>query len=531
MTTRRGELVHEFAGGFASDFSDRAATAIGNDGIVKIPFLIEAQNCVYSLDGSPRKAPGTAKLFTTALESGANIMGVFDAWFSTTSGNSTQHRICNVGTTIKKDDANGTFTNLFTGLSAGEIPTYAMFNDLLIIAMTGSDVPRSWDKSTAQNLAGSPPNFSIVTVHGNRVWAAGVDAQPSRLYYSGYVDGINWNGSNAGFIDIDPDDGDRITGIVSYKKELIVFKGPYKGKIIRIQGTSPAGPDPFRKEIFVNGIGAVWQNAIFTFRDDLGFVWSDGSINSLKAVASFGDFAAVSLSRPINAWLQEHVNLSRLKNAWAASGCDCDYALISLPIDGSTTNNYTWMMDFRFDPVRWARWTDFVSTSITPMVDASDNNRRVFMAGGDDGFIRKYNQNDRSIDDAEITYRVRTPALNYNEAFKYKTLGIGFAQFTPRETGTLDWNIYADGRAAVKFEIDLVADGDPLGNVTGVTNFTLGTSTLSEAKVVDKFVEMEDVGDFRHISYEFVNLETSVDVQQHQFGVQIELGPSASENP
>ena len=75
-------------------------------------------------------------------------------------------------------------------------------------------------------------------------------------------------------LDIDPGDGDRITGLVSHKNELWVFKGPHKGSIHRITGTSNSD---WARTTFIEGVGAVWQNSIFRFGDDIGFLWSDGS--------------------------------------------------------------------------------------------------------------------------------------------------------------------------------------------------------------------------------------------------------------
>ena len=152
------------------------------------------------------------------------------------------------------------------------------------------DVPRSWDQTTAQNLAGTPPRFSFGVSHKNRAWAAGVYATPSRLHYSANVDPEDWIGAGSGSIDIDPNDGDMITGLVSHKDELFVFKGPNKGSIHRIIGSSPTGSDAFSRKNFVKGLGACWHNAIFPFGDDIGFVSQYGSVHSLSATAAYGTF-------------------------------------------------------------------------------------------------------------------------------------------------------------------------------------------------------------------------------------------------
>ena len=51
-----------------------------------------------------------------------------------TAATPTQKRVLHVNTVIMKDDADGTFTNIFTGLEAGKVPAYSLFDDFLIIS-------------------------------------------------------------------------------------------------------------------------------------------------------------------------------------------------------------------------------------------------------------------------------------------------------------------------------------------------------------------------------------------------------------
>jgi hypothetical protein len=250
---------HIVGGGWATDFGEISDVAPDANGNVTVPFLVDARNILFTLDGGIRKMPGTAKLNASALESGAVIKGMFDYW----QGAAAQHRVLHVGTKIKRDDADGTFIDLFTGLTADAVPSYTQLDDILIMASDNSgDVPRSWDGTTAQNLAGTPPNFSICETHKNRVFAAGVPGNTSRLYYCVLLDPEDWVGSGSGSIDIDPEDGDEIRAIISHRDELWVFKGPNKGSIHRITGSAPTGGDSFARLTFARGVGAVGQNTV-----------------------------------------------------------------------------------------------------------------------------------------------------------------------------------------------------------------------------------------------------------------------------
>lgn len=526
MTSRSPFIRHVFAGGWATDFGP-TSDVLPEGGIVAVPFLVDADNVIYELDGSPHKAPGAVKLNSSALESGADVKGIYDYWITGTTYSATQHRLCHVGTKIKKDDADGSFSDIFTGLESGKVPDYTTFNDIVIIASDSTvDVPKSWDGTTAQNLAGSPPNFAFSVAHKNRVWAAGDASNPSRLYYSAYLNPEDWTGLGSGEINIAPDDGDRITGIVSFKNELWVFKGPYKGSIWRIQGSAPTGTDPFALRDFVKGIGAVAHNTIFPFSDDIGFMWSDGSIRSLKATAAYGDFSEVALSRPISVYIREHFNFQRLTHAQAVTWEELGIVLFAVPIDTNQQPNTLLMLDYRFQNVRWARWSSFSNAciSLASVVDSAASNRRIIMAGGSDGFIRKYGQATRTIDDStSISYKVTLPHLNYGQADVLKSLNGGAIGFQPKndQSVTLGWT--RDNNAQQTLTVTQ-------GGTAVLDSFVLGTDTLGGARFVDRFFRTEEGGEFRSVSFEVRNNVAGEDVEIHSISAILTEGARSLEN-
>jgi hypothetical protein len=534
MTSPRNALRHVFDGGWATDLSPRTMVSPDASGTVRVPYLTTAKNIIYELDGGLRKAPGTSKVNSAAVGSGADIHGCYDAWFHGAVGTPAQHRILNHTTVIMKDDGDGTFSNLFTGLVSGAVPSYAMIEDLLVIGLDSTDTPKSWDGTTAQALAGSPPNFSICVSHANRLWASGVKSAPSRVYYSPLLDPANTTAEGWGQINIDPSDGDKVTAMASHKGELIVFKGPYKGSIHRIAGTAPTGDDAYRRVRWIEGIGAAGQNTLFRFRDDLGFMNFDGSIHSLKATAAYGDFNEASLSRAIQTFMRR-ANFSRLKQAWAVSGNDCGYVLFTLPIDGATVCNAVIGMDYRFGDqpgeVRWFSWPSFDDYAMSLMsgIDPGSNNQRIYLAGGGDGFLRKLQQPSRVIDTiTPISMQVRTPFFDYGAPFHTKTLGEGYLQIAPKNSGDIEFTVQRDSADVQTFEISQAA-GDPLGSVSGM-NFTLGVSALAESSVVERFFEADPGGEFRQVQYGFVNDIVGEDVEIHAFGLTVEGGSISTEN-
>jgi hypothetical protein len=430
------------------------------------------------------------------------------------------------------DNNDFTFANIFTGLATGAVPSYCTFDDLLIISSdAAADTPKSWDQSTAQDLAGSPPRFSFCAAHKNRAWAAGNYAAPSRLYYSANTDPEDWTGSGSGSIDIDPSDGDMITGIISHKNDLWVFKGPNKGSIHRITGSSPTGSDAFARMPFVYGLGAAWHNAIFRFADDIGFVSQYGSVHSLSSTAAYGDFFEASLSRPINnGWIRDHLNYNRLRNIWAATDPLGGLVYITASWDSSSFNNTVIVMDFRAAPdiIRWSKIPSYEAASLGTFVDT--NGIRRMLAGGNDGFMRRLNVVDRSIDaTTALSYKVTTPFLNYGDSGTMKTPVWGSIGLAPK--GNFDFTFGWTRDGAAQQTVTVAQGANAVLGTAASNQFTLDTSTLAGAMYVDRFHQFnEQGGEFRAIQYQITDSVLDQDIEVHSLTAAMHVDAVNTEN-
>ena len=531
MFNKTQVIRHRFGGGWNTDSGPTVDVAPDAAGLVVIPYLLEAKDCVFELNGGPHEIGGASKVNSSAVESGAEVMGLFDYWRQGTLGSPARRRVIHASTKVLADTDDGAFTTtLFTGMSDAAVPSYFTFDDLLITGNdSGSDVPKSWDQSTAQNLAGGPPAFAFGVAHKNRAWAAGAIANPSRLYYSANVDPEDWTGAGSGSIDIDPDDGDILTGMVSHKNELWVFKGPNHGSIHRITGSSPTGSDAFSRINFVSGIGACWHNAIFRFANDIGFVSQYGSVHSLSATSAYGDFFEAALSRPINGWILQHLNYNRLRNIWAATDPLGGKVFITMSIDSSSTNNVVLVMDFRGAPdvIRWSRVPSYECESLATFVDT--NGVRRILGGGNDGFVRRLNVVDRSIDGATaLSFKATTPFLNYGNPMLMKTLaGLAFG-IAPKGNFTFTAGWTRDGNAQQTTLVDQ-GGGDVLGTASD-NQFTLDTSTLAGSQFNDVFYEAETGGEFRSIQYDITQSGVNEDIELHAITAAIVPGAISTEN-
>ena len=531
MASKAQTFRHLFGGGWATDFGPSANVSPSASGDVVLPFLVDAENVFFELDGGPRKIGGTTKLNSSAIASGAEIMGLADYWKMNSNGTGTQRRVAHAGTVIVADNADGTFSNIRTGREEDAVPSYCTFDDQLIIGSTSTtDNPQAYDGTTCADLGGSPPRFSFACAHKNRVWAAGVASLPSRLYYSALLAEDDWTGATSGSIDIDPSDGDRITAIVSHKNDLWVFKGPYYGSIHRITGSAPTGADSFARVPFIRGIGAVWQNSIFRFRDDIGFMWSDGTIHSLNATASYGDFNEVSLSRPIHNYLRENVNFAYLQRCWAATNVQRSIVLITMPVAANTFCNQILAMDFSKGDIRWSQWPAYNANCVAAVIDAADNSRPKLYIGGRDGYVRRTDVSARSIDAAtSIAAKVTTPYTNYGSVFQMKALagaGIGIA---PKGTSNLTFSWQCDTNVQQSATVTQ-SGGNILGG--GAGSFTLDDTTLGllgGSQFAYRFVE-ETAGEYRSIQFQVTQNGLNEDMELHSISTLNELNALSMEN-
>ncbi len=178
MASNLAVIRHIISGGWSTDLGQNAEAIPDNAGIVSIPFLVDAENIFYELDGGIHKIGGTSKLQAGALESGAQIRGIYDFWRQGTSGSPTQDVMVQVSTKIyKMDNVDGTFEDLGITITDDAVPHWATFDDLLIISNSDNDTPQKWDGTTAGNVGTNTPLFSFGATHKNRFWASGVSSR------------------------------------------------------------------------------------------------------------------------------------------------------------------------------------------------------------------------------------------------------------------------------------------------------------------------------------------------------------------
>ena len=464
MPDVRQKTLITFGGGWATDFGPVVPTP-PKDGILELPYLLTAQNCLYELDGAPRKLGGTTRINTTAA---STIYGFTDAWFQGAAAAETQLQVAYAGTTyLSMAGLDGTWTSRKTGLEDSKHPCFEMFkgtnaSEMLVMTTTSTvDVPQKMvSTGTVSNLAGSPPQFAIMARHQNRLWAAGVASAPSRLYYSESLDPETWSGGGSGSIDIDPGDGDRITGLASHKNDLFIFKGPNRLSIHRISGATPA---TFARVPFVDGVGAFNQSCIYRVNDDLVFADSRG-FHSLEATAAYGDYVQAFLSRPILRSYQADINLNAMTTTWGANYQGRGLALWTVPGTGGTAKNTYYVYDYRFRPGRWALWSGYQAANCLGTILDTNRRKQVF-AGDVSGYLYQLNANNQSITNGgtAYTYKVLTPFVNFGSSAIMKNAVHGFLSVAPKGAYNTTFGWTRDINAEQTALVNQAGAGNTLG--------------------------------------------------------------------
>lgn len=504
-----------FGGGWATDFGPNFS-GMDQSGIITVPWLVNADNILYELDGGVRKMGGGTRLNSSAITGATSVMGIYDYWRSGTAGSPAQKRMAYSSTVLWKEDLDGVFDSLVTGLEAGKVPCFGTFNDVCVFSTTSNiDVPRQYDQTTAANLSGTPPNFAFFTIHKNRGWAAGVATNPSRVYYTVLNNIQDWVGAGSGSIDISTNDGSEITGLWGDHKDVLwIFKGPQKLSIHYITGSSSSD---FARIPFIRGIGASNHNSITPYGDDIAFT-SHLGIHSLAATSAYGDFVEAFLSFPFNSYWQEFINLGQLSLSQVAHYRKRGIVVWTVMKSGSTQNDLLLFMDYRFKPVRWSGGLIPGSASLAVVVN---NNVPELWAGDYGGFVLRLDRKDRNVADVAYTAKATLPYINLGSSHFNKTAAKVFVGLKPKGSYTLTVGWTRDNNAQQAVTVDQRGSGDVLGPTT-VNQFVLDDSLLGGGTFITQPADLD--GEFRDIQLEVTQAGLNQDMEVHSIGLHADRG-------
>lgn len=439
--------------------------------------LAVADNTLFSTDLARRKRGGFQYLDSSAIGSSVRIIGGIDYWANVSSSKLQRLVVVTKTPEIYSYTSTGTRTQLTmkagsTALVSGfSYVSMDVLNEDLIIAFQNSTTPKKWNNQTGtewEDLPGSPPNFGFCRVHLNRVFAAGVLANPDRLYYSSTDNHEEWNGAGtSGAIDIAIGDGDPegITAIFpTIKGALFVAK---RDRLYRVD-TSAADDANWTVTCVSKGIGCVGHNSACAVGNDDVLFMSDRGIHSLAATQNYGDFNSTFLSKDIqkdfNNW-----NKARYKSVWAVFIPELNSVAYAVSSDGSDYNNEIHL--FNVDDKQWYRFPNVVCEAL---FKAKIDNVDTLLVGNNAGRISTLTEDEFNDNTAAISFRVKTGTI-YPDGSPITVKGFKKLSlfYKPKGDYNLTVRFKIDNHATQELAFDLSGDFDALG-----TAFVLGTSYL-----------------------------------------------------
>ena len=209
--------------------------------------VLESLNFNFDVIGKMTLRKGSTILGNVI--SASDILGLYNF---RDSGAGTNNQLIAVNGTIAYYLSGATWTSKRTGLTSGAKARFSTYLDFVFM-VNGVDATAIWDGNPANSFlttgnAASAPIGKFIENFRSRMWIAGNESYPDRLYYSSLPSSvttpiITWNTSvtTGQWIDISPSDGENITGIHRTKAALLVFKN---NNIYRVYSILQTDPDP-----------------------------------------------------------------------------------------------------------------------------------------------------------------------------------------------------------------------------------------------------------------------------------------------
>lgn len=237
-----------------------------------------------------------------------------------------------------------------------------------LIGANGVDAVKRYDGATVQALTNAPAAANYIETYSDRLWCVTLGNQ---LNFSGYRQADNWttvlgDAADPGFIVVETNDGESITGVKMGPKRLVIFKN---NSMFDLFGTSSEDFTLIQKS---GDVGSVSNQAITTIGTNMYFVHTTG-------VYEYGGG-----SRPDKAFslpVQDYIDrINPAAIAKCCAGTDGKILYIGIPLDSATEPDTI----LEFDTVHgtWNVWKSYAPLNIAIMQDKA-------YIGGVDGQVRK----------------------------------------------------------------------------------------------------------------------------------------------
>jgi len=184
------------------------------------------------------------------------------------------------------------------------------------------------------------PTFGFV--HRGRLWGGGNANDPHRLYYSPVN---NHSAVNDGSISIFSGEGEYISGAISFRGLIIVFKYP---KGVYAVNTESFDIAQWSVSRISPHVGLAGPRALTLVDNDVLFIDQTAQVNPVSAVEEFGNLATQNLSSAldVDAYLRERFNLDRIPFARSIFYTAKRRVEFAMPTASSSINDDRLIVDY-----------------------------------------------------------------------------------------------------------------------------------------------------------------------------------------
>lgn len=452
-------------------------------------FLTVSRNTVPPHAGGVSTRPDVTAYNSTTLGASVKVIGGGQHRHS----NGTNSNLCATNNgRVHRLNTDGTTTTLKTGLSTASQATFRQFNDLMIYT-DRVNAPQSWDGTTWQALAGTPPGTGGPhDVHGGRVHM--LDATNVRRdSWSKLGDGENYTAAgDAGSFIVTGRLSSPLVAILAMTNELLML---HRDFVTRLQGTSPTtfaltNAVPAQVSMgCISALGAVFGN------NDAHWI-SQRGIHAVAPTLKFGDYEERFESTNIDPYFLPNsgvtLSLDSLPNAAACYDTQNNRLYFAVDSDGNAQNDMILCLDVATQG--WSVWTGTTIAAHSMWTAYTGANGIEVFFGGYDGFVRRLNPSGS------------TNAIDMALAH-ISNLGMPFWQKTPRHiyvylaeqsAGTLTVTTSFDYGAAggQAYSVSMLAGSALLGST-----FVLGSSVLGGRSQIVKRLDTTGLGEFMEITF------------------------------
>lgn len=329
-------------------------------------------------------------------------------------------------------DGQASATLLAGDFSPGGQFFFAQLLDYFVV-VNGIDAPRKYDGSTLSLLGGSPPHASYVAAHKNRLWMA----RGSRLYFSDLLNIESWPVLN--FIDIAPQDGDTITGLLPYGDYLVITKQRSTWLL------TGEGINTFAVRRIHADRGAYAPRSLCIVNQMLCFISDDGIY--------FSDFTQPVL---ISERIRQTWNKLNKRRLNLAASCFAEHKLyVAVPDSGSQRNNLVIV----YDTIRQAFAGIFTGWNVACWCDFREAGEiHTYFGCSDTGQVRRINVGYSDANQA-FTARWESKHLTFGAPEIFKRWNRNLLQVKPAgQNATLRVRFIVDGVETPSMTVSVPAD-------------------------------------------------------------------------